>query len=145
MKTIFDRAGAVAVKKIKREFDAKGMVSTGASRRSVIYTADAKGLSIYWPPHIWALINGRPPGKRPPFGEILGWVRRKLKPPEKDEWFIADRICQKIAQYGTRIYRGEAKGLEVDVIITAAAKMVRAEATAGYKSKVHNKIGKLWH
>lgn len=141
---LFNKAGKAAVSSIRAEFLDKGLVATGRSMDSVHYVVSTDGITVFWPPHSWALINGRPPGKRPPFDAIRAWVAQKLDPPEEDVWFITDRICQKIAQHGTRIYRKEAKGLEVDIVFAAATKLIREGSVRGYRSLVHNKISKIW-
>ncbi len=145
MRDIYKAAGRSAVASIKREFTDKRLVNTGRSMRSVKWAAFDDGLSIYWPPHVWALMNGRKPGKRPPFEDILEWVKGKLSPPPGKEWFVADRICSKIARYGTQIYRGDRKGLDVEAALSGSAKMVRDGVAGAYKKKIHHKIIQAWH
>ncbi len=144
MKKVFEKAGKEAVRSLKKQFADKGLNDTGRTMRGVGHTSTDRGLTVHWPENAHWLIEGRGPGKRPPFGAMLAWVRRKLRPGEENEWIVADTICRNIAENGTAIYRGEKTGLEVETVLAEARESVINGVGEGYAEEIRGKIRKAW-
>lgn len=53
-------------------------------------------------PYLPAVLRGRRAGARPPSGDLIPWVRRKLQVPEERVRLVAWRIARAIGRKGTR-------------------------------------------
>lgn len=116
---------------------AKGLIASGASSSSLEVTKDGELLgaeSFYYQ------IYGRAPGKFPPIQNILDWIEAKRIQTDISKKSLAFLIARKIAKEGTRIYRGEAPGLDFDKITDNNMKLFEREL----KEKIADQILKLW-
>ena len=85
-----------------------------------IETSQIEG-SLYAPDWFQYMIYGRGPGKQPPPDRMLAWVTRNpsMLADARSKWkHITDHglaylIGRKIGREGTRIWKGEAKGVDL--------------------------------
>lgn len=109
--------GSQFVTRIQSKFDSQGLSDTGVGKASLSYKVKGGKLMIEGLKRVLLLQYGRRPGTPPPFGVIKEWVIRKLNPPEEAVYIITKTIVDKIAANGTQIFRDEAKGLELELIL----------------------------
>lgn len=106
---------------IAEEIRTRDFSDTGASQEFEI-NVDGNKVQLIGMHHIGALIHGRRPGKFPPVDVIREYVERNditmnidgkdLTPDQ-----VAYMIGKGIAEKGTRIYRGEIEGVDIERII----------------------------
>lgn len=111
-------SGEEFVKQLRSQFDSKGLNDTEKAKDSISFKVKDNKLSIDGLLRVVVLVTGRKGGKFPPVDLIRGWVERKLGiTDEKERNNVAFLISRKIAQEGTDIFTGKAKGLEIEIII----------------------------
>jgi hypothetical protein len=117
---------------------AKGLTASGASASSLEVTKDGELLgaeSFYYQ------IYGRAPGRFPPIQNILDWIEAKrIDTGDISKKSLAFLIARKIAREGTRIYRGEAPGLDFEKITDDNMKLFDREL----KDKISTELSKIW-
>ena len=125
------------------QFDTLCINDTGAARDSISCQVDGNTLKIDGLLRVVVLITGRKAGKFPPIDQIEDWVIRKLGVPIEQSRGVAFAIAKKIAEQGTRIYRGEAKGLKIQLILNELnediAKMISEEYALSVGNTIYEK------
>jgi len=105
---------------------------------------------LFAPDWFQYMIYGRGPGKQPPPDRILAWVNRNpsLLADARNKWKyitssgLAYLIGRKIGQSGTRIWRGEAKGVDFLGAIERNLPELRQELIEGEKEKIQTSLSK---
>jgi hypothetical protein len=105
------------VKRLKEQFDKKGLNDTGKGQDSLEATTKENKLLIWGLARVLFLEYGRKPGTFPPVDVIQEWVERKLNVGPEESKGVAFVIARKIANEGTNIFRDKAKGLQVELIL----------------------------
>ncbi len=105
---------------------------------------------LFAPDWFQYMIYGRGPGKQPPPDKILAWVNRNpsLLADARNKWKyitesgLAFLIGRKIGQSGTRIWRGEAKGVDFLGAIERNLPELRQELIDQEKEKIQTSLSK---
>ncbi len=105
---------------------------------------------LFAPDWFQYMIYGRGPGKQPPPDKILAWVNRNpsLLADARNKWKyitssgLAYLIGRKIGQSGTRIWRGEAKGVDFLGAIERNLPELRQELIEEEKEKIQTSLSK---
>lgn len=106
---------------IADEIQSKGLSDTGKSQEFEV-NVDGNKVQLIGYDYIKYLIYGRPPGKFPPVNVIREYVERNgitmnINGRELTPNQVAYMIGKGISEKGTRIYRGEIEGVDIDRII----------------------------
>lgn len=115
---ILASAGQHFVDEIKAQFVEFGLNATGQASDSLTFSVEGTRLEVQGKLRIVVLVTGRRGGKAPPSEKIKEWVRIKLGiKDEKQVKSVAFLITRKIAEKGTDIFTGKAKGLQFEFVI----------------------------
>lgn len=119
-KTIYRAIQRLGVE-ISRDIQRKGLEDTGAAQQFNVNITGNK-IQLIGVNYIDYLVNGRPPGKFPPVDKIREYVRRNGIQMEIDGRILTEDqaayvIGRSIALEGTKIFRGEKQGVELEKIV----------------------------
>lgn len=137
------------IRSIQDDMQRKGIDTTGTASQSL--QKDKKNNSyivsgifyFYW------LDKGRAPGKFPPVDKILEWVRKKpvrfsYEGKQLTEDQIAYLIGRSLKENGSRIYRNNALGIELDKKIEQLTINLNEKLPNFVKQEVINRLNKAF-
>lgn len=91
----------------------KNLDNTGEASQSL----EISGNQLIGLDYIFYLDKGRSPGKFPPVQNLRDWVESKLGLSSKESKSVAFLIGRKMANEGSGIYRNNAKGLQLELLV----------------------------
>ena len=93
------------IKELKESHERLGMKATGAWIDSLRYEINGDTSSIFANSYTEQLVQGLPPGERPPIDPLEKWVNAKFGIQGKLAKSIAEAIANKIEETGTTWYK----------------------------------------
>jgi hypothetical protein len=134
------RVGKMTIDDIINEMGVLGMHTTGDTKEALFAPATHNELTIYGADHFMNLIVGSPPGTKVSVEDLEPWCQIKLG--DKGLAFV---VARSIYLKGTRIHRGEAKGVDLvglkKRIRDNIEKFLDEEIKFNIKNKLLNAVG----
>lgn len=144
--------GRKFIENIKDAYDKKGITDRGGAKDSLSYTVDGNRLIIEGKARIMFNNFGRRGNKvydmatswktLMPF--IRPWVARKLGIPYEKNFAVSRAISDKIAREGTALLKGNAKGLELEIIFSEIAEELQQDIILAEQMSITDGLIKTW-
>ena len=139
---ILNEAGEKTVKALRDEMSKGKFNASGNTSRSITYEASDNKATVYANSNIYYLVHGRGPSKgggrqgEGLYRRLIPWAKIKFSVDDKESRRIAFFVSRKIHKFGTAVYRGDRKGID----LASIRKDVTSEVSKKIKIKISEEI-----
>ena len=133
---------------IRSRLDRKRITDTGQAKKSLRIQDNSTAKAYKYQSigiHYLEFTNkGRAYGKRPPIYAIEKWVKSKLRLSGKQAKSAAFAVANKIAEEGTRIFKQNKLGIELDELTKELTEKLTKELSKSTKFEIEQKLN-FWY